>query len=471
MKTTDRLIQKGAALLRQPAAAQALIAALTVLAFSPTFGNLLMTGWDDQWQVTNRYTADGWTWANLSAIFTEAYGTQYSPLNQCFYTLLYKVDGYNPAVFHSACLLMHVANCCLVYQTLRRLAADTLRLSPSTEAQTAFLATLLFAVHPLQVETVAWVSASKILLCTFFYLLATRRFVGFLHHGEWRAYGGALLLFVCAYGCKEQALIFPVWATVLCRFYGHRLRSAFAVRSLLPLYLVAFLFGLVFVFDISSSQGFDWAAWLAPETGGATEVAVWEYTWMQRVVFCCYSLVEYLTKWCVPCNLLYLYPFPISPGEALPAWLLAYPLILAVALCALWSCFRHRVVAGGTAFFVVHLLPVLHIIPIGRAAVVADRYIYLASAGLSFIAAYYLTAYARQQRPAVRRYLRYAVVLLFGLLAAYTYQRTQVWHDTESLRRRMKELKSSSREIHAEINCQNIQQINYYYYSFKISRV
>lgn len=447
MKTTARFRAKGAALMQHPAATQALIAVATLAAFSPTFGNLLMTGWDDQWQVTNRYTAAGWTWANLRAIFTEAYGTQYSPLNQCFYTLLYTIDGYNPAVFHGACLLIHIANGCLVYQTLRRLTADTLRQPPATEARTAFLATLLFAIHPLQVEAVAWVSASKVLLCTGFYLLATQRFISYLRNQRGRAYGGALLLFVCAYGCKEQALIFPVWATVLCRFYGHRLRSAFVWRSVWPFYLVALLFGLVFVYDISPSMGFDWQARLAAAAG--TDAAVWEYTWMQRVVFCCYSLVEYLTKWFVPCHLLYLYPFPMSPGEALPGWLLAYPLILVVALCALWSLFRRRVMAGGTVFFVVHLLPVLHLIPIGRAAIVADRYIYLSSVGLAFIAVYYLTAYVRQLRPNVQRYLRFALLLLFGGLAVYTYQRTQVWHDTPSLRRRIKELKATPRDMPA----------------------
>lgn len=447
MKATARLLAKGTALMQHPTEAQALIAAVALVAFSPTFGNLLMTGWDDQWQVTNRYTADGWTWANLRAIFTEAYGTQYSPLNQCFYTLLYTIDGYNPAVFHAACLLMHIVNCCLVYRTLRRLTADTLRLAPAAEARTAFFSTLLFAIHPLQVEAVAWVSASKILLCTCFYLLATQQFISYLRCPRGRAYGGALLLFVCAYGCKEQALIFPVWATVLCRFYDRRLRSAFVWKSVWPFYLVALLFGLVFVYDISPSMGFDWQARLAAAAG--TDAAVWEYTWMQRVVFCCYSLVEYLTKWFVPCHLLYLYPFPMLPGEALPGWLLAYPLILVVALCALWNLFRHRVVAGGTAFFVVHLLPVLHLIPIGRAAIVADRYIYLSSVGLAFIAVYYTSANFRRLRPNMQRCIRYALLLLFGGLAVYTYQRTQVWHDTPSLRQRIKELKATPQDRQA----------------------
>lgn len=445
MKHLVIYIRKIASLLHHPLAAQACVAIAALLAFSPTFGNLLMTGWDDQWQVTNHYTSGGWTWANLYAIFTEAHGMQYSPLNQCFYTLLYMADGYNPAVFHAACLLVHIANCCLVYRLLRRLMADTLHLPSAMEARTAFFATLLFAIHPLQVETVAWVSASKILLCTFFYLLATGLFVRYLRHGQHMAYAGAMLLFTCAYGSKEQALVFPVWATLLCLFYGHRLRSPFVWKSVMPFYLVSLFFGLVFVLDIKSATGFSLSALSAKSA--QSEVAVWEYTWMQRVVFCCYSLVEYFTKWIAPFNLLYLYPFPMSPGEALPVWLLVYPMILGACVYALWSSFRQRVVAGGTAFFVVHLLPVLHIIPIGRAAIVADRYIYLSSVGLAFIAVYYLDVLFHRLRPRAKCcFCGVALLLLFGM-ATYTYRRTTVWHDTASIRQKILELTGYSSKV------------------------
>lgn len=441
MNIKHSYISKIAALLCHPMAALICIALAALLVFSPTFGNLLMTGWDDQWQVTNHYTSDGLRWANLCAIFSEAYGTQYSPLNQCFYTLLYMVDGYNPVVFHAACLFVHIVNCCLVYRLLRRLTADTLHMPSSTEAVTAFFTTLLFAIHPLQVETVAWVSASKILLCTFFYLLATRLFVRYLRSGKSMVYVATILLFLCAYGCKEQALIFPVWATLLCLFYGHSLRSCFMWRSVLLFYLVSLLFGLVFVLDIKTATGFSLPALLA-ET--AEREIVWEYTWMQRVVFCCYSLVEYLTKWILPFNLLYIYPFPISPGEALPIWLLAYPLILGVGVYVLWEAFRQRVVAGGTAFFVVHLLLVLHIIPIGRAAIVADRYIYLSSVGLAFIAVYYLSVLYQRLHSSLRCYFCTATFLLLLGMALYSSQLTRVWHDTASIRQRIIELKGNS---------------------------
>ncbi|MDE7378114.1 MAG: hypothetical protein K2N13_04030 [Paraprevotella sp.] len=411
-------------------AAQLFITVLTMTAFAPTFGNLLMTGWDDQWQVTNHFTSGGFTWNNLRSIFTEAYGTQYSPLNQCLYTLLYILGGYNPMLFHAASLLFHIANCSLVYHLLNTLLNDGTRLPQHQKAPISFFTTLLFAIHPLQAEAVAWISASKILLNTFFYLLATQAFIRFLHDNKPRHYALTLLFFVCSYGCKEQALIFPVWATWLFLFYGHKPWSPFVLKSLVPFYFISLLFGLIFIYGISSAQNAD---------------SLPAYTITQRLVFCCYSLVEYITKWYVPCNLLYLYPFPMHPGEALPVWLLTYPLILTIAVLTLWSKFRYRAVVAGSSFFLIHLLPVLHIIPIGRSAIVADRYIYLASVGLSFIAVYYLVNYYQKQAASIRQYILPVVALIFFALGTYTFLRTQVWHDTESLRRKMKELKTTTK--------------------------
>lgn len=430
MKRLLSSVQRYAGLIYKPMAAQLLIAILTIMAFAPTFNNLLMTGWDDQWQVTNHFTSGGFTWNALRSIFTEAFETQYSPLNQCLYTLLYTLGGYNPMLFHAASLLIHIANCCLVYHLLNTLLNDSTRLSQRQKAPITFFTTLLFAIHPLQVEAVAWVSASKILLNTLFYLLATQAFIRFLHDKKPQHYALTLLFFVCSYGCKEQALIFPVWATVLSLFYGHKPWSPWVLKSLVPFYLISLLFGLIFIYGISSAQNAE---------------PLPAYTVTQRLVFFCYSLVEYITKWYVPCNLLYLYPFPMQPSEALPVWLLTYPLILTVAVLAFWRIFRYRVVTTGFSFFLIHLLPVLHIIPIGRSAIVADRYIYLASVGLSFIAVYYLVNHYQKQTASIRQYILPVVALLFCALGTYTFLRTQVWHDTESLRRKMKELKSTTK--------------------------
>ena len=119
MKNTYSLLEENASkAVQHPVICMAVIALAVIASFFPTFGNELMTGWDDQWQVTNSFTSSGFTWNNLQAIFTESYQGQYSPLNQCMYTLLYACGGYAPIYYHTACLLLHLANCLLVWVLL-----------------------------------------------------------------------------------------------------------------------------------------------------------------------------------------------------------------------------------------------------------------------------------------------------------------------------------------------------------------
>lgn len=196
------------------------------LVFMPTFDNKLLTGWDDQWQVVNNFTSGGFTWNNLKQIFTRSYGTQYSPLNQCFYILIYLVDGYNPMIFHAASLLIHFMNCCLAYYILRVLNTNQKKIRQM--AWITFLTILLFAIHPLQVESVAWMSTSKVLLYTFFYLGATWTFIQYLKKKKLVYYLLTLLFLFFNFQFVQQTdrvistlpyLLFLVWALILIRQY------------------------------------------------------------------------------------------------------------------------------------------------------------------------------------------------------------------------------------------------------------
>lgn len=411
--------------IQNPMIALTIIALATIAAFWPTFQNQLMTGWDDQWQVINSFTSTGFTWNNMQRIFTEIYGKQYSPLDQCLYMLIYLIDGYNPTLFHTTSLVLHIANICLVYYILKEILMNT----ATPEKQSVwivFLTTLLFAIHPLQVESVAWMSASKILLCSFFYLWATRFFICFLQLHKFKYYLAVIVFFICSYASKEQAIIFPVWILLLCSFYKVDLKSIHTWKMLFPLFLLSLVFGLVFILNISASY---------IQTSGEAVA----YTWTQRAVFCCYAIIEYLTKWYLPFNLLYLYPFPMAEGEALPLWMLFYPFILTLAVTALWKWIKHWVTLSGIAFFLVHLALVLHIIPIGRAAIVADRYIYLSSIGISFVAVYFFIMAHTTWKIFWQKTTAITAILLLCALGTYTYQRTLVWHSTETLRKELLE--------------------------------
>ena len=142
---------------------------LTVLVFSPTFGNGFQMEWDDQWMVVNSQTVGRPSLYWLQTIFTVPSHGQIAPVNQALYTLLYRGFGFNPLAYHTACLILHLINISLLHIGLNTLLRDCTKFSSTRAKWIVNITTLLFAIHPLQVECVAWISASKIPLSTTFY--------------------------------------------------------------------------------------------------------------------------------------------------------------------------------------------------------------------------------------------------------------------------------------------------------------
>ena len=145
------------------------ILVMTCIVYHPLSENDFLYYWDDQWCVINPYTSGGLTWENLYRIFTETHDGQYSPLNEIGYVLIYSLFGYSPVIFHLAGLGVHLLNVVLLYFFLSGLLTQSSRLTTMYNKQIVFLATLLWAVHPVNVEPVAWISASKVLVYTSFY--------------------------------------------------------------------------------------------------------------------------------------------------------------------------------------------------------------------------------------------------------------------------------------------------------------
>ncbi len=416
------------ALVSRPVFGISIIFCACLWAYFPIFSNQLMNSWDDQWQVVNHLTESGFTLDNMIQLFTHSYHTQYSPVNHCLFIAVYAIDGYNPFYYHLACWILHIINVILVYALLRNILRDTTKLSSASIQWITFLTALLFAIHPIQVESVAWVSASKVLTYTLFYLLATWAFIRFLQTAKHRAgyYALTVIFFLCAYGCKEQAVIFPVWATLLCLFYGRTLKSASVWYMVAPLYATSLALGLWFIYGISSYAG-------------VADISDVSFSWWQRIVFSCYAFAEYIFKWFMPYRLSHIYFYPMEIGQALPGWMLFYPILLFSAIWGLWKWLRNPVVLAGGMFFLTNILLVLHFIPVNRLWIVADRYNYLGSVGLSFIAFYLLSELYPKWQTGIRKAVCFLVVGIFIFLTCYSHQRSQLWYDSDTIKKELNE--------------------------------
>lgn len=151
---------------------------IVLLVYFPTFFNDFIYMWDDQWQVLTKTTENGFNWGNIVQIFSQSFYSQYFPVNQFFYMLVYVLSGgYNAFAFHLFCLFVHALNTILVYYLIKKCLLLSERVDGSKVKIMPFLTALLFAVHPLNVESVAWISASKVLIYSFFFLLALYAYV------------------------------------------------------------------------------------------------------------------------------------------------------------------------------------------------------------------------------------------------------------------------------------------------------
>ena len=124
-------------------------------------------------------------------------------------------------------------------------------------------------------------------------------------------------------------------------------------------------------------------------------------------------------------------------GGPLPEWMIMYPLFLIVATCLLWNKIKHWVVLAGGLFFLIHIAFVLHLFPVIRPNIIADRYLYLSSIGLSFIAVYFFVMAYEKWKKWIQYTANILVITFFVVLGIYTFKRTQLWHDTKSLKKEL----------------------------------
>lgn len=405
-----------------------LLVLITISLYWRSFSNEFLMLWDDQWMVFNSYTAGGLTPENLKRILTDIYYGQYSPLNQLVYTLLYCIAGYDPVVYHGFNILMHVLNVVIAYlfvnSLLTAMRGDLHPAAPEGDvlymtANASFIAALLFAVHPVNVEAVAWVSASKIVVCSFFYLMGLYLYVRYIGSRSRLTYIAVLLLFALAFGAKEQAVAF----VLCCMVIDYAVRRKESLMDLLleklPMILLALFFGfLTMLTHWHSGSG------TMPEYTGIAN----------RMVLSSFSTFDYISKTLVPNNLSYLYPFPYQPGERIPMRLWLFPILAIAVIVYFYRKRRNRLMMFAVLFFLANLVLMLHIIPMSRFTMVCDRYFYVALLGPATFAGWW-AAYGLVRRPAITLVI---LIPYFLYLSAYTFAYQEDWRSSSDLKREMR---------------------------------
>ncbi len=391
--------------------------------------------WDDQWMVFNKYTTRGLNFENIWAIFNEPLGGQYSPVNQLTYTTIYYFFGPNPAIFHLGSLFWHIINVCLVFYLVYQIQ-KTKGVEKGYAITVSFITTLLFTIHPLYVEPVAWISASKVLLYSLFTLIALLCYLKYINTNQIRYYFLTFFSFIISFCCKEQALIFPFCLFLFDWFIKRDFKNRNIWLEKIPFFIFAIYFGMLFI-SYQYLGEYNAEEILNQRAG---------YSLDQRIILGCYAFTEYIVKLIIPVNLLHIYPFPMLPGADLPKRFLIYPVIIVVFILMLICYRKQRMLIFGVFFLLINLILTLHIFPMSRFAIIADRYVYLSGIGFFLIVAWYFVLGVKKVSKKYKKILSYTIVVFYlTYLFSYSYSRVGDWKNNETLNNQIQELIKKSK--------------------------
>lgn len=380
--------------------------AVLVLSVFLLYGRVIgypYTEWDDGQYVVDNAVLKAVAQGNWCPVFTDEVMGNYHPVTMLSFAIEEVLFGGSPAARHTTNLILHALNALLVLVLIRRITDN---------ASWAFVTALLWAIHPMHVENVAWVSARKDLLMALFGLASLIGWMRWRGEGSLTRYVMVAALFVLACLSKASAVAFAPSMLLIDVWQGRRWRSRATWLPLLPMIFLAVVLGLVSV--------------LAQQRIGVINNAPLPAA--DRFMVGAANLVFYLFQQFVPVGSSVFYAYP-NGGGALPAYypLMAFFAIAMVAAFVLIRKWRSGWVAFAFWFVVVHLVLVLQWLPVGE-AIRADRYTYIAGIGAMLVMAIALHHFLRSGATFA---LGFAIPVL--AFAFVTWERTPVWSSPESI--------------------------------------
>ena len=383
----------------------AAILALTFVVYIPSLDNGF-TNWDDTHYVASNPLL---THPTFQSVLTTPLLGNYHPLTMWSLALNYKLSEYRPSSYHWLNLLLHLANTALVFFLVWRLSGG--------RRWTSIVTSLFFGVHPMHVESVAWIAERKDVLFAFFYLIGLITYLRYLE-GKKRIHWLALTLlaYVLSAASKPAAVVFPVTLLAI-DVYRRRAIRLRALVEKIPFFAVSILAGILTLKAQIAAEAID---------------NVWNP--FERVLIASKATLLYVGKLFAPVHLSALYPYPVQ-GESLGAdFYVAFALVAILLPAIVYVNRRNRPVLFGLAFFFINIVLVLQFLTVG-AAVIAERYTYLPYIGLFFALAWSLDdpKDAAPKRFPSRVALAACFALLLPLSLVQTWVRCDVWKDSASL--------------------------------------
>ncbi|HOY31758.1 MAG TPA: tetratricopeptide repeat protein [Bacteroidales bacterium] len=374
------------------------VIALTAIVYFRSFFNGFVNLDDDIYLFDNPYSRN-FSFDTVKAVFTSFYDCNYFPLTLLAYMFEYQLFGLSPMPYHVINVLLHLINTFLVYKLIERLSGKSL---------TALLVSVLFAIHPMHVESVAWTAELKDVLYTVFYLGSLLLYMKYLQSGfQTKHYVICLLLFILSLLSKSASVTLPV-ILIAVDLYKNRKLNLKMLLEKLPFFALSLLFGILAILSQEEAM---------------KEVST-SFSLVDRIFFFSYSISFYIVKLVVPFHLSAMHYYP--DGGVLPWYFYAsLPFLLAMVWLAIRGKSFRREKIFGAMFFLIAISIMLQVISVGD-TITSERYTYVAYIGLFFIAGQWVS---NIQKISLKKLVLVGSGIIILIFSFVTWQRIGVWKD------------------------------------------
>ncbi len=350
------------------------------------------------------------SWELLPEFFTKQQVGNYIPLTTLSFTLEYSLFGQNPIAFHITNLVLHILNAFIALKIIQRIFLLNITYS--------LLLIFIFISHPLQVESVSWISCRGLLLSSFFALLSIHFYLRNRETTNNTYYVLSLIAFILSIFSKPTSVVIPIFLVMLDWFYDKKgfknLVSVPYLLKILPFFICSLLVGIITVKFTESAL-----------------VDIGNYSNLDKLFVFGQSLVFYIYKFIFPIGLGPFHFYPQIEGGGIPWYFyLSIPFLITISISIfkLKQPIRKQVILGST-FFLVNIFLMIQIIP-ARPLIAAERYSYLPLIGILMVVAALISFYhSKQYKPIILGILM-VFILGFGY-KTLSYQK--VWANTDIL--------------------------------------
>ena len=387
------------------------LATLAIYAQTATHGYVLFD--DDVYVYQNVWVKAGLTASNVRWAFTTFYNANWHPLTWLSYMLDFTLFGLNPGAQHLENVALHVASTLLLFLVLARMTRQPWRCA---------VVAAIFAVHPLHVESVAWISERKDVLSTLFEMLTLLLYVRYVAKPSVSSYLAMAMAFGMSLLAKPMAVTFP-FVLLLLDFWPLR-RFSWPLKAAALRRLCLEKVTLLVMAAVASVLTF-----LAQHGSGTVE-SLTHLSLAARASNAIIAYVGYIVKTFWPADLAVLYPY--AARDIVPGTMVIALLLLAAITGAAWRWVKQRpYFAVGWFWYVGMLVPVIGLVQVGSQTM-ADRYTYVPMVGLS-IALVWTVADLVENRPALRIATTAATILALAVLTGAAYRQTTYWKNSRTL--------------------------------------